>query len=158
MARAVIVTFKSNADAERYVRDVIEREGVNVLSDDPDLYSDQLKAEIGAVVAVPTKACQCGIVEDTGRRRRRSKRESGWTRSKHYGWWICGHCNKPSRPVITHWITGMLHGANDLLDEILGTGGPISSVGRWKRDGGADRSDGGSGRPEMRVGDHFEHY
>jgi hypothetical protein len=152
MARAVIVRFNSNKDAEKFVNDVAERSGVNVLSDDPNLYSDMLSATVEAVIAVPTKWCECAMQDDTGHRRRRStsrRRMVGWTRGTTYGWWLCGTCHRPSRQIVTHFITCMLNGANDLLPTILGTGAPLSSTERWRRDGG-------TGRPEIKVGDHHE--
>lgn len=164
MARAVILQFTSNAEAERFVRTVAQDGYAMANPEGGATYVEEMTAAactVEGVLAVPTKHCTCGnSEEDRGRRGRRgrSRRTSGWQRSKHYGWWVCSNCNKPSRPAITHFITGMLRGANDLLPEIIGAGEPISAVGRWKRDGGASRSDGGFGRPELRAGDHFEHY
>lgn len=154
MARAVIVRFANNAEAERFVR-TIANDGYVYANPatGPVQYAEEMtpaECSIAAVVAVPTKACTCNVIDTGTRRRRASKRDSGWVRSKRYGWWICSRCNKPSRPMITHFITCMLVGANDLLHEILGDGDPISAQKRWERDGG-------TGRPEIRMGDHYEH-
>ena len=136
MARIVILSFDDNSAAERYVRDVVGDEGVSVRSEDPDLYTEYAKATVEAVIAQPTRPCRCAVVPQRGRRR--GKRETGWVRSRHFGWWICVRCNKPTKEVIKHFITGMLHGCNDLLPEILKIGPPVTPHQRWLAEGGND--------------------
>ena len=146
--RAVILTFKDNAIAEKFVRDVAEVGGVYV-----DSFEDPLPATVEAVVAVATAYCKCAIMDDTGpRRRRRSKRDSfGWTRGGQFGWWVCPHCKKPSKPWVRHFITAMLAGCNDLLPKILGTGLPMTPNERYMREGGV-------GTPQLKVGGNsYEH-
>lgn len=155
MARAVILKFKDNAAAEKFVRETVERGNVSVLSDDPELYTDNVTVTIEAVVAVPTSYCKCASMDDgTGgtRRRRRSKRDSfGWTRGGQFGWWVCPHCKRVSRPMMTHFISAMLVGANDLLPKILGIGPPISASNRYYQAGG-------TGTAQLKVGgDSYEH-
>lgn len=162
MARVVLVTFPDNRDAERFVREVTHYGGVYT---DPDSaidenwsaspYSEEQvtrKAIVEAVVAKPVKYCQCAQEAiTTGRRRRSGKsRMVGWSRGTRFGWWLCGSCRKPSKAIVTHWITSMLVGANDLLPEILGDGKAISAMDRYYAEGGV-------GRPELKVGDHYEH-
>lgn len=93
-----------------------------------------LVASVAAVVARPTTWCQCNV-EAPGGSRRRGKRESGWSRGTTFGWWLCMHCRKPSRAMVTHFVTTMLAGANDLLPKILG-GKPQTPSERWEAEGG----------------------
>lgn len=154
MARAVILRFKDNAAAEKFVRETVERGSISVLSDDPDLYTDVVPVEVAAVVAIATSHCHCASMQDdTGpRRRRRSKRDSfGWTRGGQFGWWVCPHCRKPSIHWTRHFITAMLAGCNDLLPKILGIGPPLTPNERYMREGGV-------GTPQLKVGGRgYEH-
>lgn len=125
MSRIVLLEFSDNAQAEQFVREMS-----NV---PPEQFGPVPNAKVAAVVAKPTTWCQCNVAEATGRRR--GKRESGWSRGTTFGWWLCIHCRKPSRAMVTHFVTTMLAGANDLLPKILG-GKPQTPSERWEEEGG----------------------
>ena len=156
MARAVILHFEDNEAAERFVRETSASGGIPIISNDPNLYSEYVYARVEAVVAVPTKWCRCRTVQPVSRSaaRRQARKAriegTGWTRGKKYGWWLCGTCHKPSKPVCTHWYSGMLNGANDLLKPILGIGEAETPQQRWFRLGGM-------GTPMIKKGDTYEH-
>lgn len=137
--RRIVLLEMATEDAEAFVRDTVTNGGVMYgNSDDPTNFS----ATVEAVVARPTRWCTCAIAAESKYQRRRrmaQKRESGWTRGRTFGWWLCVHCKKPSKPVVIHWVSSMLAGANDLLPGILsGTGEGITPSNRWQRDGGAE--------------------
>lgn len=125
MARIVLLEFANNAEAETFVREM-------ALTHDNN--RPVPPATVAAVVAKPTAWCKCNVEPSYGRRR--GKRESGWSRGTSFGWWLCIHCHKPSRPMVTHFITNMLAGANDLLPRILGTGDAKTPDQRWRDEGG----------------------
>lgn len=131
--KRIVLLEMSTEDAEEFVRTVDETSMV-IVSDRKTEEEITLEAQIAAVVAKPTAWCRCNVPEATGRRR--GKRESGWTRGTTFGWWLCIHCHKPSRPMVTHFITNMLAGANDLLPRILGTGDAKTPDQRWRDEGG----------------------
>jgi len=135
MARIVLLRFRQNDAAEDFVRAM-----ATGTEEEPILFL-RGSASVEAVVAQPTVWCVCPAVpwnqpEQTRaqarRRKSRSKRELSYSRGKHFGWWCCVHCRKPSKAAVEHWVTSMLVGANDLLPEILGTGPPVDADQRWR--------------------------
>ena len=149
--RRVILLDMATEDAEDFVRKVAAGGGVNVIPDGE--YTETVEryaATVEAVVARPMNPCKCAMqAESKGQRRRRLVRQegSGWTRGTRLGWWLHAECRKPSQAAITHWISSMLVGANDLLPEILGTGPAIPPSLRWLYDGGVTN--------EHADGNHF---
>lgn len=145
MSRIVLLEFADNAAAELFVRVQAAKgsesayEELVAFLDTNGVHSEPLSAlagaKVAAVVAKPTKWCTCNVPESTGRRRRQ-KRESGWTRGTSFGWWLCIHCHRPSKAMVTHFVTNMLTGANDLTPKILETGAPRSPRERWEDEGG----------------------
>lgn len=131
--RRIVLLDMTTEDAEAFVRAM---QPDSVMSGF-DVGMLEGKATVEAVVARPVVWCKCDVVPETrsGRRARLKRRESGWSRGKNLGWWLCGSCRKPSHAAVMHWITTMLAGANDLLPKILG-GEAIAPSMRWKRDGG----------------------
>ncbi len=141
MARVVLLSFEDNATADSFVRQVVTNNYVWQLPPSGDVTDGRAVAcKVEAVVAKPTKGCRCSYSTPETRRRRTSrssKREQfGWSRSLMYGWWVCGKCGRTSPMVVRHFVSGMLHGANDLLPKILRIGDPISPHNRWLADGG----------------------
>lgn len=138
--RRIVLIEMSAEDAEAFVRHVAETRkvcGVFPPPEDEEHFThptSAFAASVEAVVARPTRWCQCDVPEPTGRKRR-GKRETGWSRGTTFGWWLCAHCRKPSKAAVQHWVSSMLAGANDLLPKILG-GEAISPTDRWARDGG----------------------
>lgn len=103
MARYVLLSFSSNADAEYFVR-----ANAKVVETCP--------FEVTAVYGKPTQHCD----PSDGHRGKRSgnRRVVGYTRGKKFGWWVCTACGKPERPILSNpWAT--MTQARDLLPEIL---------------------------------------
>ena len=133
----IILLEMATEDAEQLARYVNATEQVVIrgkVSGEPF----NLRAKVEAIVAKPTASCKCDVpVESKARRRRRiARRESSWHRGARFGWWVCSHCSKPSKAVVTHWITSMLVGAQDLLPEVLRSGPSRSPLERWRDEGG----------------------
>lgn len=134
--RRIVLVSMPTEDAEAFVRAM-----------QPDSFMDGFDVgmlgatgRIEAVVAQPLVYCKCDIQPETrqARRKRLKRRESSsYTRGKSLGWWLHNACHKPSRPVVMHFVSSMLAGANDLLPAILG-GEAISPQKRWERDGGVE--------------------
>jgi hypothetical protein len=101
---------------------------------------DRQECTVQAVVAKPVVWCKCdvGPAQTRGQRRRTlARRESGWSRGKALGWWICAKCKKPSKAMVLHFVTAMLAGANDLLPQILDESAtPLTPSERWRLAGG----------------------
>lgn len=144
--RRIVLLEMSTEDAEAFVRYVDEERTVHFTDRSLSVDPLPLPAEVVAVVARPTKWCSCNVPQSTGRRRR-SKRESGWSRGSKLGWWLCINCRKPSQAMVRHFVTNMLAGANDLLPAILGAA-PLTPHERWQRDGGAPNDLANNRRPE----------
>jgi hypothetical protein len=153
--RRIILLDMATEDAELFVHAMQRGEMYVQATDSRDpLDGMQVTGTVEAVVARPTRYCQCNVQsESTGSRRRRmARRESGWSRGATFGWWCCAQCRKPGRATVTHWITTMLAGANDLLPKILGTGDPVAPQQRWE-DEGAVKQVGALTRPGL-TDDH----
>jgi hypothetical protein len=109
MARYVLLSFSSNADAEDFVLEYQARlEGRSLDMSQPEY-------EIDAVYGKPTQFCTPG---DGHRGRRRA---SGYTRGKRFGWWVCAMCGKPEAPLKDKPLAVMVQ-ANNLLEEIINAG------------------------------------
>ena|SRR5271170_4388168 len=145
MARVILIAIEDNAMADSFVRQVMSDGFVWQLPPSkPDIDYDipqfhpnegrRVNCMIEAVVARPTSWCRCAVPEVRGRRK--GKREIGWSRSTHFGWWVCVTCGKPSSAIVRHFITTMLAGCNDLVPEILRIGKPITPHQRWIASGG----------------------
>jgi hypothetical protein len=134
--RRIVLVEMATEDAEEFARSLDRNSALVIIEEDES--EKVVEASVEAVVARPTRWCQCAIVAESRyqRRKRQAKRESGWMRGQSFGWWLCASCGKPSRAVVMHWVTSMLAGANDLLPKILGTGAAIDPTSRWERDGG----------------------
>jgi hypothetical protein len=126
MSRIVLLEFADNSEAETFVHEMTDPDQVVV------------GAEVVAVVARPTGWCKCAVQAESKsqRRRRIAKGFEGFSRGKTFGWWLCPACHKPSRAIVTHFVTNMLAGCNDLLPKILGTGPVASPSERWEAEGG----------------------
>lgn len=141
--RRIVLLEMSTEETEMFVTQVNVTGEVGCFL---DLHEDEapqfnaFTAEVVAVVARPTQWCTCDVPQESRaqRRRRVARRESSWHRGTTFGWWTCVNCNKPSRPVVTHWVTTMLAGANDLLPAILGRGTPLAPQDRWRNEGGGE--------------------
>ena len=115
--RRVILLEMSTEDAEEFVRWSTAYGAVGAFYE-PQEGEEHLtpaakkyEATIQAVVAKPTVWCRCDIPLETKYQRRRriaQKREGGWSRGVRFGWWLCARCRKPSKAVVTHFITSML--------------------------------------------------
>lgn len=148
--RRIVLIEVSQSDVEQFVNRVVADGGIVTTTDDGELFT--LDATVEAVVARPKLACKCAeVTESRSQRRRRLKTSSpkmlAFSRSTKLGWWCCSTCGRPSKAAVTHWITSMLVGANDLLPKLLGSGEAISPQDRWERDGGIPN--------EHANGDHF---
>jgi hypothetical protein len=135
VSRIVLLEFPDKDDAEEFVRIMAE----NPIEPPSQIIERLASSAVVAVVARPSVRCRCDVPQESKSQRRRrqaQKREGGWSRGKTFGWWLCVHCKKPSEAAVTHWVTNMLAGANDLLPAILETGPAISPSQRWQRDGG----------------------
>jgi hypothetical protein len=116
MARAIILSFKDNAAAEKFIRDLDDAVSEENASPSISLTNEagMLAAAFGtveAMVARPTIACHCtkglGLHGSKG---------TGYTKTKLFGWWIHAECKKPSPPLIHNFIRNMIVGVgNDLV-------------------------------------------
>ncbi len=111
MAYYVLVEVENDEDA-RNVASALNDEGIFRLG-----YGDApAKTEVRAVWRKPTLAC------DNSDGHRKRKTQSGWTRGRKWGWWVCAICGKPS----LGWVAGSLwrfdsvFGYNLLPDSIIG--------------------------------------
>jgi hypothetical protein len=117
MARVVILSFKDNAAAERFVELTL---GVQ---DDATVPLAQAISGIGAIVgssakvealvAQPTLACRC---------KRVLKGDS--YKTKRFGWWVHRGpkdqpCNRPQMAIVRNFIKNLYVGYNNLLPEII---------------------------------------
>jgi hypothetical protein len=89
MAVQIILDFESDADAKKFVKQVIEdnwvailKEGSGDLDNNYTSY-DAVEATIVGAFKRPTKFCVCPS-------------RSGWTRGRGYGWWVCDNCHLPT--------------------------------------------------------------
>jgi len=110
MSRVVILSFRDNDAAEHFARQVLEGQSNGTCSVLP---SKDVRIE--ALIAQPTQRCK-GPHRVPGKQ----KSERGWSRTKRYGWWVCGVCNKCSPMVVRDFITNMIGGYNNLLSELMG--------------------------------------
>jgi hypothetical protein len=138
--KRIVLLEMTTEDAEAFVR-AVDGTSTVVVHDREDDKEFVLEASVQAVVAKPQRWCKCDVPEESRaqRRRRVARRESSWSRGKMFGWWICAHCAKPSKPMVTHFVTTMLAGANDLLPHILNESAtPLTPSDRWRLATGTD--------------------
>lgn len=95
MARAVVLYFENNEEADAYIKDYGQ---------------DYTEAggSVELVVAVPTLFCQGGC----GRGRVRP-----WTRGLKWGWWVCVTCKKPCQATFMETLRACLSQAVQLLPD-----------------------------------------
>jgi hypothetical protein len=130
MARAVVLTFQDNSEAETFVRtlDILQKD-VYAESPSYDALPDVLGrllatkmvdgccgVSIDAVIARPTRWCKC---TPTQKRRGRQKPLGDYTRTPKFGWWVHALCMKPERPIVVNWVKNLLGGNVNLLEDIL---------------------------------------
>lgn len=112
MARLVLLSFDSNADAELIVRQL--QDG-GVLPGDPT---------VEWVLGKPTRSCECALKADpVARRKRRGvgrTSKDAFTKGRKLGWWLHAACGRPTRMVVERFTTNLTNGHYDLLPEILG--------------------------------------
>jgi hypothetical protein len=147
VGKRIVLLEMDTEDAEEFVR-IVNTSG-KVLADhlfteaeddeDEELGfahpSRTFNAIVQAVVAKPIVWCKCDVPVETKyqRRKRMARREQSWHRGANLGWWCCVNCNKPSKAVMTHFVTSMLAGCNDLLPKILDESAtPLSPSERWR--------------------------
>lgn len=109
MARAVLLRFDDNVEAEAFVRDMYQQQADSV-------------ATVEWVAGIPTKTCECNVQQSSGRRRtRRSVRKEGegFTKGRRFGWWVHAACGKVMAPFSRAFTRNMINGSYDLLPEIL---------------------------------------
>jgi hypothetical protein len=110
MARLVLLRFGNNAEAENFVKEMFSEGGIGLSS----------HTRVEWVLAQPTKPCTCNIAQQPGRKSRRKRTEgSGFTKTRHFGWWVHAACRRPSKLVIDRFTRNLTNGHYDLLPEIL---------------------------------------
>lgn len=112
MARAVVLFFENNQDAEAYIAH--ESFLRNTYEFAPD--------EIVGVYPVPTMFCDPSDPIHKGK----GKTGRGYTKGLKYGWWVCAVCKKPSgrnsnRETLVRSVVSQ---AVNMLDQIRGDGDP----------------------------------
>lgn len=120
MARYVVLYFKDNAQAETLLEDWNDALETSSQDEDGNVRVELLTPEqennvecnIVGFVAAPTVFC------DPTDGHRKKKTQSGWTRGKKYGWWVCGICKKPSL-IWGHSYRAVISAARNLRDEVL---------------------------------------
>jgi hypothetical protein len=110
MARVIVLSFEDNESAEMFAKALL-REGPT--AGRPFVPPS---AKIEAMIARPTAGCR-GPHRIPGK----IKSEHGFSRTKRFGWFVCGQCKKPAQAVVDRFIENMLGGSNDLLPEVLGS-------------------------------------
>src|SRR6478609_2303574 len=88
MARYVVVEFPDNAEAESFVRQVMEQNRFARQDRLPFL------SRIVGVFVKPGKTCECGD------RNKANYGDKNWhhatiARGEKFGWWVCSRCNRP---------------------------------------------------------------
>ena len=114
MARLLLLSVKDNDAAEAIIKLVLQSDDVH-----KEGWGDHV-AELGTlisaysklewVVARPMNYCKCGPGVH-------KNRQMGWTKTRHFGWWVHTKCNRVSKGVMQKFVTNMLNGSNDLLPE-----------------------------------------
>jgi hypothetical protein len=109
MARIIVLSFEDNESAEMFAQELL---GLY-----PNLGRPVVppSAKIEAIVARPTSGCP-GPHRVPGK----MKPERGFTRTKRFGWFVCGTCKRPAKTVVENFIRNMLGGYNNLLPELQG--------------------------------------
>jgi len=114
MARILILSVDNNEEAEDFAKWLIEGNAPKAWAEG-DLPVVPPGTTLEAMIARPTVGCR-GPHRVPGK----MKPERGWTRTKRFGWWVCGVCKKPSATVVRDFIDNMVGGYNDLLPELSG--------------------------------------
>lgn len=139
MAKRIVLLEMEKEAAERFVRTVVATSEVSTYDRESE-HEFGFEATVQAVVAKPQVWCKCDIGPAQTRSQRRktlAKRDSGWSRGKSLGWWLCAKCRKPSKAMVVHFVTTMLAGCNDLLPQILDESAtPLTPSERWREAGG----------------------
>jgi hypothetical protein len=121
MARIIILSIESNAEAEDFARWLLDGNAPKTW-DEGDLPVVPRGTKIEAMIARPTVACR-GPHRVPGKLRS----QMGWTRTQRFGWWVCSVCKKPSPTVVRDFIRNMCNGHNDLLPELQGLPPQVTS-------------------------------
>jgi hypothetical protein len=121
MSAVVVLTFEKRTAAAQFVRSMYAPE-----PDAASIGTAVFAGEVAAAIARPDKYCTCEGQQETGGRRKRGrpKRELGWTQDRKTGFFVCVHCGKPAKAIVTHFISSMLIGGIDMTPAILDTGEP----------------------------------
>lgn len=107
MARAIVLTFEDNAEAEDFI-EVFNR------SRRQERFEGK-GAQLELMVAIPTVFCEHS---GSGGCRPSGKKYGGWARGKKWGWWCCAICGKPSgHPSPMKRLRSCLGQARNLLEE-----------------------------------------
>lgn len=111
MARAVVLYFESNTDADDFVK---EYDAGTKFGD------DELKGwvdEIIGVYPVPTQFCDPSTPEHRGK----GKTGRGYGRGTKFGWWVCHVCAKPYKARnLESLVRAVVSQAVDFLPVIRG--------------------------------------
>src|SRR5580765_2615650 len=105
-AAVILLNFTSQREAATFVR--------SLYGDEPSyeqIGEAAFAGDVEATIMRPTEWCNCaGQQQELGGRRKRGrpKRESGWTKNPKSGWFVCVHCELPSRAIVVHFISAML--------------------------------------------------
>lgn len=117
MARYVVLSFDEDKLANTFVDDWEDAlEGMKERGEEgwprvlTPVQENAIPAEIIAMTIKPTMFC------DSGDGHRGKKTDSGWTKGKKWGLWICGKCMKPSRRWGSSY-KAVIGSAKNLLDE-----------------------------------------
>jgi hypothetical protein len=117
VAKRLVLLSMEKAAAESLVRTLAANDGTHR----PAMALPK-SCNVEWVIAAPTLACRCAISETSGRGRRSRRQRvdgSGWTKTRHFGWWVHAACGKVSRLVVDRFIPNLTNGSYDLLPEIL---------------------------------------
>ena len=104
MARYVVLYFKDNEHAERFVAEARDFNGqlTNICLD-----KVQLDGRVDALIPAPTQFC-----EDN-----HSRKMPAWTLGKKFGWWVCRDCRRPSKGWGTSF-RAVINSGRNLIDDI----------------------------------------
>ena len=105
MARAVVLYFEDNADADEFIK---YKDKAFIENDKGQFES--IGGTVELMVGVPTLFCEGG--------HKRGKFSMAYTMGLKWGWWVCIHCKKPAGNVsFMKTLRACLSQAKQLLPE-----------------------------------------
>jgi hypothetical protein len=109
VARAVILDFKDDQAAEKFVEMILDVQGNPNKGVPMDISMVAVAhAKIVALLPRPVRGCECN----------RKGRVQGWTRAASTGWYVCPQCFRPHKTVVRNWYVNLCMQSRNQLKKI----------------------------------------